>query len=82
MFERFPYTNYNELNLDWIIKKVKELDELLHSKIDELIEKELNKFFIGITYSADSETINFGVSKIESDKVTHIYHSDTHTMEV
>ena len=24
MFEQFPYTNYHDLNLDWIIKKIKE----------------------------------------------------------
>lgn len=26
-FEQFPYTNYHDLNLDWIIEALKELDE-------------------------------------------------------
>lgn len=25
VFENFPYTNFHELNLDWIIKKVKDM---------------------------------------------------------
>jgi len=27
MFERFPYTNFHELNLDWIIQKIKEIEQ-------------------------------------------------------
>lgn len=27
LFEHFPYTNYHELNLDWIIEKIKEFGE-------------------------------------------------------
>lgn len=27
MFEKFPYTNFHELNLDWIIEKIKKLGE-------------------------------------------------------
>lgn len=27
LFEHFPYSNYHELNLDWILSKVKELQE-------------------------------------------------------
>ena len=27
IFENFPYTNYHELNLDWVIEKIKELEE-------------------------------------------------------
>lgn len=26
-FEQFPYTNYHDLNLDWIIEALKELDQ-------------------------------------------------------
>lgn len=37
MFENFPYTNFHELNLDWIIKIAKDfLDQ--YSNIQELIE--------------------------------------------
>lgn len=27
LFDNFPYTNFHELNLDWILKKIKELSE-------------------------------------------------------
>lgn len=26
-FEQFPYTNYHDLNLDWIIEALKELND-------------------------------------------------------
>ena len=29
MFERFPYTNFHDINLDWILRKVKELEDSL-----------------------------------------------------
>lgn len=34
LFENFPYTNFHELNLDWILSTIKELD----SKIDEFVQ--------------------------------------------
>lgn len=37
LFEQFPYTNFHELNLDWILKKVKEFDERLNSFHDTLL---------------------------------------------
>ena len=37
LFENFPYTNFHELNLDWIIKTVKELNE----KFDEAISAKI-----------------------------------------
>lgn len=27
IFEQLPYTNFHELNLDWIIEKLQELEE-------------------------------------------------------
>ena len=36
LFEHFPYTNFHDLNLDWIIQEIKTLDEKVNN-IDELI---------------------------------------------
>ena len=34
LFENFPYTNFHELNLDWILSTIKELD----NRIDEFVQ--------------------------------------------
>lgn len=39
LFENFPYTNFHELNLDWIIKTMKALDE----KVDSIEDRIYNK---------------------------------------
>ena len=42
MFNNYPYTDFHELNLDWILKKMQELqaqmDELIQKAIDEAKE--------------------------------------------
>lgn len=39
LFENFPYTNFHELNLDWIVKTMKALDE----KVDSIEDRIYNK---------------------------------------
>lgn len=39
LFEQFPYANFHELNLDWILKKIKELDEKVDSIEDRILEQ-------------------------------------------
>lgn len=39
LFEKFPYSNFHELNLDWILAKIKELDE----KVDSIEDRILNE---------------------------------------
>lgn len=34
-FEHFPYTNFHDMNLDWLLQKVQELEE----KVKELEER-------------------------------------------
>lgn len=43
LFEQFPYSNFHELNLDWILKKIKELDEKVDS-IEDRILKQANAY--------------------------------------
>ena len=43
LFEQFPYTNFHDLNLDWIIAKIKELDEKVDN-IEDRILKEANAY--------------------------------------
>ena len=43
LFEQFPYANFHELNLDWILKKIKELDEKVNS-IEDRILKQANAY--------------------------------------
>lgn len=43
LFEQFPYANFHELNLDWILQKIKELDKKVDS-IEDRILKEANAY--------------------------------------
>lgn len=43
LFEQFPYANLHELNLDWILEKIKELDEKVNS-IEDRILAEANAY--------------------------------------
>jgi len=39
VFEKLPYTNFHELNLNWVLKKIKQLDNsimLLETAVQDL----------------------------------------------
>lgn len=39
VFEHFPYVNYHELNLSWILRKLKELEDVIGSQIVDLVAR-------------------------------------------
>lgn len=39
IFEQLPYTNFHELNLDWIIEKLQELEERV-AALEEEVEND------------------------------------------
>ena len=43
MFNEFPYSDFHELNLDWILKKVQEMEDRLNSFEDTILKK-ANKY--------------------------------------
>ena len=61
VFENFPYTNFHDLNLDWILNKVKALDEKvngdLETEIANYVDAHLSQFLLTAMYDAGTETI-------------------------
>lgn len=57
----WPYTNIHELNLDWIISKVKELDTRFTSDIETFVRDYIDEHFaewtVNANYDPDDETI-------------------------
>ena len=47
LFNNFPYTNFHEMNLDWVIKKVKEIDQISKT-VNELLGR-YNAMFNKVT---------------------------------
>lgn len=62
MWWRFPYTNFHELNLDWILKKVKENSDEV-SSIPELVNKEIEDKII------DGEIVVKNETGLENKKI-------------
>lgn len=61
-FETFPYANYQDYNLDWIIAKIKELEAKEPKDYDEIIAEILRR--LGI---AETNIVELG------DRVTQLY---------
>lgn len=61
-YEHLPYTDFHDLNLDWILARVKELGVKVDGDIKEVIREQLGDLFVDIVYTANDETITFTVS--------------------
>lgn len=62
LFNDFPYTNFHEINLDWVIKTVKKLESIYGDVAEEIIREILNEYFLQITYSQAAEMINLAAT--------------------
>ena len=56
-FEKYPYTNFHGLNLDWILEKVKELDDKVNNDVMDWIRETVSQLIIQDTYDALTETL-------------------------
>lgn len=75
-YDKFPYTNFQELNLDWIVKKMHELDEKygtgFPTYVAKFINANLNRFLIGSLYSEQEELISLS-TPIQAFDAEHYY---------
>lgn len=71
-FEHFPYTNFQDLNLDWILKQLKALED----DVKEVVE--LSK-----TWSEQVDYLNERMAKIEEEnfKLSTLYNSFVQEVE-
>ena len=45
-FEQFPYTNFHDLNLDWLLKTVKDTKDILdNTDIPKIVQDELAEMY-------------------------------------
>lgn len=60
-YHSVPYTNFHELNLDWILMKVKELNDLFYGDIEQdvlnYVEAHLSQFILHASYDEGTRTI-------------------------
>lgn len=84
-FNEYPYTNLHEVNLDYVIKKIQEFENItnniLDNKIDSYIDEMFNKIMIDAIYVKDTETIVLKKEAI-ADEGIHIYDPNNNTMKI
>ena len=55
-FEQFPYTNFHDLNLDWVLKEVKRVSEAVDKWSTEVLEAA--KTYTDVKVAAEAERAN------------------------
>lgn len=58
---RFPYTNFHDINLDWILQQITQLTNYVTDQIDDVIEKQVELILADAIiqgyYDANTETL-------------------------
>lgn len=54
-----PYTNFHEMNLDWILDKIKALEEYVTTSIETEIRRIMSRAFVDTVYDEKTRTITF-----------------------
>lgn len=55
-FEQFPYTNFHDLNLDWVLKEVKRVSEAVDKWSTEVLDAA--KAYTDVKIAAEAERSN------------------------
>ena len=57
----FPYSNFHQLNLDWIVEQMKKMTDWIENTaaedIQNIINQKFNELMLDATYIAETETL-------------------------
>lgn len=57
----FPYSNFHQLNLDWILQQMKKMTDWIENTaaedIQNIINQKFNELMLDATYIAETETL-------------------------
>lgn len=76
MFNSFPYSDFHELNLDWILSKIKEFQNWFDNlNVEDEIKAEVDKYFNQVMIQAiyDEKTETITLAKELSGDGVHVY---------
>lgn len=62
VFEHFPYVNFHELNLSWIVNKIKELEDVIGTQIVDIVAR------AGV--AANTQAINNLTATVNANAIT------------
>lgn len=69
MFEHFPYTNFHDLNLDWLLKKVKEIEDSLKELWIEFLKSRVPTGGKKGQYLRKSEDKDYAMAWMDADGI-------------
>lgn len=65
----FPYSNFHQLNLDWILNEIKRMadwiDNTASEDIQNIINQKFNELMLDATYIAETETLVLSLKEKE-----------------
>lgn len=67
----FPYSNFHQLNLDWILAELKRttdwIDNTASEDIQNIIDQKFNDLMLDATYVAETETLVLALKEKETE---------------
>lgn len=57
MFDKYPYTDFHELNLDWLIKTVRDMEYKIDDGLKDYIREAIDRLLIDVMYNEATETL-------------------------
>lgn len=85
-FNKYPYTDFHELNLDWALSTVKELDDkfnlVVNEKLKEFLYEHLSDMFINVLYNEENERLILTLDSKFFGDGEHVYNVNNESMEI